>query len=131
MGDDADRGITLLDDVDEDQVQLSASHRFRFASPARRFYLVDSPVTYLCNPASGELTRYSGYAIAQTQPVDPALAPLAAASASLATRRVAACNFQYQPGISQRAALVTLQLSLSEASEQIRLLHQIHVENAP
>jgi MSHA biogenesis protein MshO len=127
----APTGITLLDDVDEDQVQLSASHRFRFASPARRFYLVDSPVTHLCDPVSGTLTRYSAYAIAQAQPVDPAVAPLATASRALATRRVAACNFQYQPGTSQRAGLVTLQLSLSEAGEQIRLLHQIHVENAP
>jgi len=124
-------GITILDDGDEDQVLLSTSHQFRFASPDRRLYVVDTPVTYLCDPIAGTLTRYWGYAIASPQPVDPAVAPLATAGHALASRHVTACDIRYLPGTSQRAGLVTLQLELSEAGEHVRLLHQVHVENVP
>ena len=46
-------------------------------------------------------------------------------------RNVTACAFTYAPGTSQRAGLVTATLTLSKAGELVRLLHQVHVENAP
>lgn len=123
--------ITILAAGDEDRVLLSAPHRFRFASPARRFYVVDEPVSYLCDPGAGLLTRYAAYAPTAAQPVNPAAPPLAAAASAVAARHVAGCVFTYQPGTPWRAGLVTLELSVAEAGEQVRLLHQIHVENAP
>lgn len=123
--------ITIVDDGDEDRIVLSAAHQFRFASPGRRLYVVDEPVSYLCDVGAGTLTRFSGYALASAQPTDPGAAPLAAAAAGVVTSRVAGCSFTYQPGTSQRAGTVTLDLSLSEAGETIRLLRHVHVGNVP
>jgi MSHA biogenesis protein MshO len=123
--------ITITDDTDEDQLALSVSHRFTLQSPRRRFYVVDTPTSYLCNLTSNTITRYWGYTIAAAQPTDPAVAPLNAGQSALATNRVTACSFTYQGGTSQRAGLVTISLTLSEAGEQVRLLEQLHVENVP
>ncbi len=123
--------ITIQNDGDEDQFVLSAAHRFRFASPGRRLYVVDEPVSYLCDTAAGTLTRVAGYATSAAQPTDPAAAPLAGGRDALVTRRVSACAFTWEPGTSQRAGLLTVDLTLAEDGESIRLLRQIHVVNAP
>lgn len=124
--------VTIVDDGDEDQVRLSAPHRFALRSPQRRFYLVGGPVTFHCDPGTGVLDRYAGYAPTAAQPTDPTAAPLAGAPgvARLADG-VAACGFRYDPGSPTRSALVTLDLTLAEGGEQARLLEQVHVENVP
>ncbi len=127
----ASTSITVVDDTDEDQVQLSDSFQFRFESPEQRFYVVDTPVTYLCDLASGRLTRFSGYAIAQSQPTDAGAPPLVAAPSARVAVGVSVCSFLYEPGSSQRSGLLTLELTVAEAGEQVRLLHQVQVENAP
>ncbi len=123
--------VTIENDTDEDQVTLSASHEFPLTSPRRRMYIVDSPVTFQCNTGAGTLSRYSGYAIADAQPTNPAIAPLNAGQSALVSNKVSACVFTYAPGTSERAALVTLDFTVAEAGEQVRLLHQIHVVNVP
>lgn len=65
-------------------------HGFALAPANRRFYLIATPVSYECNPATQRLTRYWGYAVAAAQPV----AFGAAQSAPLATR-ITACSFAY------------------------------------
>lgn len=99
------------------------AHTFANRSPQQRFFIVDQPVTYACD--GGNLNRYDGYNIAAAQPTPPG------GTADLVTGNVAACSFSYVPGASQRAGLVTLQLSLTEAGETIAILHQIHVVNTP
>ena len=81
-------------------------------------------MSYGC--VGGVLNRYGGYGIAPNQPTPPP-----AASAALVTRNITGCNFSYDPGTSQRAGLVTLELSLTEQGETITLLHQVHVVNVP
>lgn len=127
----ASTGITLVDDGDEDQIQLSAPFRFRFESPEQRLYVLDGPITYRCDVAAGTLLRFGSYPIGALQPTDPSAPPLSAAASARVAHRVAACRFLYQAGTSQRQALLTLELTLAEAGEQIALLHQIQVENAP
>lgn len=99
------------------------------ASPRQRFYVVNGPVTFQCNTASGALTRYSGYSIQSNH----STLNLAGATASLAAKGVSACRFAYTPGTNARAALITLELTLRDAdtNEQVRLLHQVHVHNTP
>lgn len=103
------------------------------ASQHQRFFIVDQPVTYLCDAAARTLTRYSGYAINEAQPTDPSAAPLAGASAARVADQVAECVFSYQPGTNQRAGLVTLDLTIEDTTvgERVRLLHQTHVYNVP
>ncbi|MEZ4484263.1 MAG: type II secretion system protein [Syntrophotaleaceae bacterium] len=106
-------------------VNLDPPVQFSRSSPYQRFFIVDQPVSYVCDPAAGTLTRHAGYGISASQPSSPA------GNSSLMASDVSACNFSYQPGTYQRAGLVTLQLQITESGETVTLLHQIHVENAP
>lgn len=117
----------------EPRLQLSSAYRFPFRSQHQRFYLVDTPVTYLCDSAAGRLTRYDGYAITASQANVDTDAELtgAGASVALAADKVTACRITYRPGSSQRAGLVSAELTVSEGGEQVRLLHQVHVNNVP
>lgn len=45
-----------------------AAHSFLSQPSNKRFYIVSGPVTYECNPATRQLTRYSNYPITALQP---------------------------------------------------------------
>jgi MSHA biogenesis protein MshO len=102
-----------------------AAKRFPFASPGRRFHVVQHPVTSACNPVSGELRRYWNYAIGAAQPTPPATA-----NNALLARNVAACVFTYNT-VTQRSGVVSLSLTLSQAGESVNLFQQVHVINVP
>jgi MSHA biogenesis protein MshO len=99
--------------------------RFRFQSPQQRVFLIDTPISYICN--NGQLTRYSGYNITTAQNIPPAGTP------ALMADKLAQCEFTYQPGTSQRAGLLTIALTVQHpnSGESVRLLHQVHVDNVP
>ena len=117
----------------EDNVQLSPAFQFAFASPEQRMFLVDGPVTYLCDSLAGTLVRYSGYAISgdQTDRDSDAELLAAGATATLIANRVSNCSMAYAPGTSQRAGLVSMALAVSDTGETVSLLHQVHVDNVP
>jgi MSHA biogenesis protein MshO len=123
--------ITLADDGDEDQLRLSTSHRFTLASPDLRVYLVDTPITYLCDPGGAALWRIDGYPVASSQPTSLAAAPLASGSVARTTDLVESCAFDYAPGTPSRSGLVTLEIVLEREGERVRLLQQVQVFNAP
>jgi MSHA biogenesis protein MshO len=127
--------ITITDGANagEDVVTMSPGFKFAYGSPAKRVYLVDGPITYLCDLAEGTLRRFSGYSVAANQSTRDTAAELTAAGAqnALLARNVTACTFTYAPGTSQRAGLVTATLTVAKSGEVVRLLHQVHVENAP
>ncbi len=116
-----------------DRVTLSPAFRFAYGSPTQRVFLVDGPVTYLCDPGAGTLTRYDGYAIAASQAARDSRAELLAAGASAAVvaDRVASCAFDYTPGTAERAGLLSARLAIAEEGETVSLLTQVHVENVP
>ena len=60
------------------------------APASNRFYIVDTPVTYECNPATRQLLRHSNYAIAAAQPT-----AFGAAQTSPLASTVSACSFTY------------------------------------
>lgn len=109
------------------------------ASPRQRFYIVDTPVTYLCNTTNGTLDRYQGYTITANHAsvdTDAELMALAGVSRARAADQVTTCHFTYQSGASSTAGLVTLDITITDpnvngTSEQVRLLHQVHVYNTP
>ncbi|MBT8109070.1 MAG: prepilin-type N-terminal cleavage/methylation domain-containing protein [Gammaproteobacteria bacterium] len=117
----------------EDSVSLSPAFRFAFGSPAQRVFLVDGPVSYLCDTTAGTLTRYAGYSITASQSQRDSAAELlgAGASGAVVGNKISACSMSYAPGTSQRAGLVSLQLAVSEDGETISLLRQVHVNNVP
>ena len=117
----------------EDRVELASPFEFAYASPTQRVFLVDGPVTYLCDTLLGTLTRYQGYDIETNQSaVDTHGELLAAgATASLMANQVSACTFGYTAGTAERAGLVTLQIVVSAQGETVSLLSQVHVDNVP
>jgi len=122
----------------ESQVTLNPPFRFAYGSPARRVFLVSGPVTYLCNTGTGSLTRYARYPVSTVQRATAAaFAADGIGGASLAND-IAVCQFSYNAGTAALAALVTLAVTItrndttfSTQAESVRLLHQVHVENAP
>lgn len=117
----------------EDNIVLTPGFQFAYPSPRQRVYLVDSPVSFLCDTSTGNLTRYSGYTIATSHASRDSNAELlaAGAAASIMSDHLSACTFTYTPGTAQRAALISLSLTLAQDGEQITLLQQVHVDNVP
>lgn len=117
----------------EDNVRISPAFKFAYASPGQRVFLVDGPVTYLCDTADGTLSRYSGYAITPNQGDRNSASELlaAGANATLIADRVSRCGMDYSPGTSQRAGLVSIEFGVTDTGETVSLLHQIHVDNVP
>jgi len=127
----AETRITVFDDGDEDQIRLDASHRFVRESPSRRLYVVDTPVTYLCDLREGLLWRISEYAITPAQPADLGTAPLSTGQTARVAHRVERCRFEHLPGTATRSGIVTLEIALASGGERVHLLHQVQVPNAP
>jgi MSHA biogenesis protein MshO len=103
-----------------------ASKTFPFDSPAHRFQVVQYPVTYVCDPAGGVLTRYWGYAIAGTQPTPPVTV-----NQALLASNVTACSFIYSAGAVQRNAVLVMSISLQLGGEAVSQFQQVHVNNVP
>src|SRR3546814_19946661 len=90
---------------------LTAAKKFPQPSGQQRFYLVDTPVSYLCNPAAGSLRRNAGYPISAAQPTNTA-------QGDLLSDRVTACNFVFNAGSATRGGLLTMSLTLSDGDER-------------
>lgn len=111
-------------------VNLNPAFLFPFESPAHRFQVVSTPVSYMCDGA-GTLWRYWGYAIQPSQPASAAeLTGFGASSAKLATS-VSRCLFAYNPLVVGRSGLVTMQLAISQEGETVTLYGAAHVSNQP
>jgi MSHA biogenesis protein MshO len=98
-------------------------------SPNQRFYLVEAPVSYVCDPAAGTIRRYSGYgAPTASQPTS-----FGGGVNALLAQRVKACSFTYDPGASQRLGQLTLWLQLENSAsgnvEQVALYREVVVNN--
>jgi MSHA biogenesis protein MshO len=98
-------------------------------SPSHRFYLISTPVSYVCDPAAGTVRRYSGYgAPTATQPTS-----FSGGTNALLANRVKACSIIYQPGASQRLGQLTLWLQLENSegdnAEQVSLYREVLVNN--
>ena len=109
-----------------DHIVLSPAFLFPLASPYQRFFILDGPVSYIFNGGAGTLVRYQGYGYNVAQPTG-----FPSGSGNLIAENVRNCQFSYAPGTSQRVGLLTIELAMGTGGEQITLLHQIHVSNAP
>jgi len=103
---------------DEQTISLTPGHKFAFESPRQRVFLVDGAISYRCEGTA--LNRYGIYAIGG-----------GVGTGTPVTRHVNGCTFTYNPGTATRAGLVTLELTLTDGGESVRLLHQVHVDNVP
>jgi MSHA biogenesis protein MshO len=108
---------------------------FPAGSPDQRFYIVDSPVSYLCDAAAAMLRRYEGYNITHPQTAVDQHAELLGlsnpAEHALVADQVTACSFTYAAGTPSRNGLVTVRLQVAEAGEGVTLMRQIQIPNLP
>lgn len=127
--------VSVTDNGGEDQINLSAAYQFDASgngSPGRRFYIANTPVSYICDLANNQLLRLEGYAIQLAQPTNPSVAPLSSApSSAVVAEYVTACDFNYITGTNTRSGVLVLSMTLTFEGEVIELLHQIHVSNVP
>lgn len=110
------------------------AHSFPAHSPAQRFDIVSGPVSFICSGSAPNivLSRCAGYPIQSAQ---PAACP-AGGNASPLLVGLSACAFQYAPGSSTRAGVLTARLTLTRSddrgqSESLPLVGQAQVWNTP
>ena len=113
----------------------SGETAFPAQSPGQRFFVTDTAVSFLCDPAQGSVRRYWGYSRrASHTDVDTHAELLALgnpAEHALMADDVVACQFQYSPGTPTRNAVLTLRLSVADAGETVTLMEQVSVSNLP
>lgn len=116
--------------TDEHHVEISPAFEFIEPSPGQRAFIVDGPITYICDPVAGRIMRYSSYPYQGTQQTS-GLGGLAGVQSGPVAQQVSACSLEYEVGTSQRGDMVTMGITIEEDGELVTLLHQIHVVNAP
>lgn len=101
-------------------------------SPGHRFYVAKSPITYVCNPTLGTLSRWTGYAPQAAQP-NVGIASLAGASGSDMARGLVGCKISYAPAsIANQFGLITIALDMGTPSgDHFILQTQAQIANMP
>ncbi len=100
--------------------------RFSQQSPGQRLFVIDEPTSYICNPASGQIVRHTGYGFNLSQAAAPG------GSSDTVITDLIGCDMTYASGTSQRGGILTIQITIGNGSgENVNLLHQVHVENVP
>lgn len=113
--------------VEEHRITLSTAFRFAQQSPGQRIFVVDGPISYICDTGAATLTRYDSYPYLSTQTLAPA-----GAESGLVVSQLKSCSFTYDAGSTQRGGIVTMNIVLDDATgESISLVHQVHVVNVP
>jgi len=107
-------------------IKLATATQFPLRSPQQLFYIVDTPITYGCDTAAGNLLRYSGYSITASQVYPPS-----GVSGQIQANTVKSCVFSYTPGSASRSGLVTIKIILANSNgDTATLIHEVHVDNA-
>jgi MSHA biogenesis protein MshO len=128
--------VTLTNSGSEGNILMSPAVQFALPSPRQRIEIVDTPITYLCDPSSNQqqITRYANYTITPAQPIDPTIFPLkdpGVTTAAQLTSHVTACSFTYNPGTPTRNGIITMSITLTNGGETITLMRQVGINNIP
>ena len=124
-------GLSVSLSGNEHHLTLDNAFQFNLQSPTQRVFIVDGPISYICDAITGVLTRIESYPYQSAQIATLAGFPLTANTGRVATQ-VSSCNISYQAGTAQRGGLVSIDLALTDNdNEGVRLLNQIHVDNVP
>jgi MSHA biogenesis protein MshO len=125
--------VTSGIDPNQAVVTLNAATNFTRRSPQRRFYLLDTPVSFCLDDTNGNMTRHDGYAIAAAQQFPPPGGSVIGENFSANTT-----VFNYQLGTLSRSGLLQINLfsqnrgrNLTGNSESFDVFHEVHVRNVP
>jgi MSHA biogenesis protein MshO len=100
------------------------------ASPMRRLFLVEGPVTYLCDEGQGTLRRYANYAIAQFQTARDTPGAFGVAG-ELIAQGLTSCNFVVNPAVGNSLQIAAVHLTTTRNGDSITLLHTARPEYSP
>ncbi|MET1255697.1 prepilin-type N-terminal cleavage/methylation domain-containing protein [Aliikangiella maris] len=126
---------SIVDNGNQVTINLAGPTIFNRRSPQNRFYLLNSPVSFCLNNTNGQLTRYSNYALAASQPTPPT-----SANSELIAENITVNGtvFNYQPGTLSRAALLQMNFRLQNRgrnlngnAESFDVFHEVHIRNVP
>ena len=111
----------------------ASGFRFKFASPQRRFYLAREVVGYHCESPGTDASTGNGTGVIRRASFTSLASSYtyAVGNSSLLVDNVSRCTFTYEPGTNTRGALLTLRLGVKLQGEEITLMQQVHVDNAP
>jgi MSHA biogenesis protein MshO len=128
--------ITIAPEVagtGEQVITFDSLVTFAVDSPTRSVYFVREPVSYVCNPGAGTLTRFWGYPISADQSTHATEADLALAGASsaLVARDLTTCTFQATAATAYYGGLIRIRLRFSREGEVVEVFDQAQVENRP
>jgi MSHA biogenesis protein MshO len=126
--------LTLSQNGLEQHLEIDPAFQFTERSPGQRSFLIDGPVSYICDPlGQTKMTRYTDYQFQVDQPTtNIALSDLPGVRQGDVVTQLTACSINYDVGTAQRGGIVTLNITLSDdIGESVTLLHQVHVVNVP
>ena len=111
-------------------IQFGTGHSFPTASSRRRVFVIQTPVTYICDLSVGakKLTRYYNYTMSATAPIPST--PPAGATAALVTDKVSDCSVATLTADVQAKGYVKLSLTLTNAGETVQLNHETQLDNS-
>ena len=119
----------------EHHLILSTGFEFAQRSPGQRLFLVNGPISYVCDETTDAITRYIGYDYQEDQATldtSPDLPGLTGVSSAPLVTQSGDCQISYAAGTSQRGGIITLYMNLTDVEgESISLVHQVHVVNVP
>ena len=99
-------------------------------SPSSRFFIVSTPVSYVCDMTNRVLLRYGGYATQVNQPSSVA-ALNGLAQARILANGLTTCQVNFVPGVLQRSGVITIFLGFTQDAATVTLMHQVNVVNSP
>jgi MSHA biogenesis protein MshO len=115
----------------EATLDLSTPGAFIADSPRHKIYLVNGPVTYLCDEGQGTLHRFSGYPVTVNQVARDSPGEFAGATAVLVARGITNCNFSVSPPGGNSAQTAAVRLTATRNNETLTLLHSSRAEYLP
>ncbi len=96
-------------------IRVTPAVRYDTIGTQRMLYLLSGPVTWLCEPATGRLRRFSGYTMAANQAQRDSAAKLMAAGAQVGAvaDNLSGCQLTQQVLVTARQSAVTVVVELS------------------
>lgn len=125
--------ITAVDNISMTFDSGIPAWSFPAMSPNNRFFVIDGPVSFVCDSISGELSMYQGYNIMAAQPLTAGSFGVAGSVLADQVSNCGANTFSYNAGAGVRYGLVVIRLTITGTgtTESISLQQQAHVLNAP
>ncbi len=119
--------VSAPDPQNQVTVSMASAHQFPSLSPRDRFYFVAEPTSYCVD--AGHLWRYQDYGYLDPQP-NTGLLPAALPGRSLFAENAQA-TFLVSSATLERSSALSIELTVSQNNDSVRLQHLAQIRNVP